>query len=344
LQKIGNNQIANWLIKILLCILLIWVLYQQIFAKDDIEEIWGLFLESLKTQPIIWLVIGMFLMPVNWIFENVKWRALIQSIEVLSFWKSLTAIFAGVTFSIFTPNRIGEYGGRVLFVKPENNWKVVVATLVGSYSQLLAILSFGILGFGVFMSLYFDLDPIVLKSVLFLSIALVGIMLFCFYNINLVIPLAKKIPYAYKFKKIVKDVNVLRNYDKKVLNKALCFSMLRYLVYCVQYYMMLRYFGIEVGVIEGLSGIATIFLFQTSIPLPPLMGLMARGEMAVYIWGNFSTHEINILAATFFLWIINLIIPALIGTFFISNINIMKTLGFSKQNRMSSKKSTTLSE
>jgi hypothetical protein len=156
-------------------------------------------------------------------------------------------------------------------------------------------------------------------------------MLFCFYNISLVIPLAKKIPYAYKFKKIVKDVNVLRSYDRKVLSEALCYAILRYLVYSIQYYMMLRYFGIDVGVVEGLSGIATIFLFQTSIPLPPLMGLMARGELAIYIWGNFSAHEINILAATFFLWIINLIIPSLIGALFISNVNIMKSLGYSKK-------------
>ena len=329
--KIRNNQIANWLIKVLVGILLAWVLYQQVFAKEDAGQIWRLFLKNLKAQPLEWLILVLLLMPVNWILENLKWRALILSFEKISFRKSLAAIFAGVTFSIFTPNRIGEYGGRILFVAPENNWKAVVATLVGSYSQLLAILSFGILGFGVFMSMYFDLDPIVLKSVLFLSVALVMIMLFCFYNIDMVIPLAKKIPYAYKFKKVVKDVKVLKSYDNKVLNKALGYAVLRYLVYTIQYYIILRYFGIDIGVLEGLAGIATIYLFQTSIPLPPLMGLVARGELAILIWMNFSSDEISILAATFVLWIINLIIPALIGTIFISNINIMKSLGFGKR-------------
>jgi len=99
----------------------------------------------------------------------------------------------------------------------------------------------------------------------------------------------------------------------------------------MQYFLMLRYFGIAVGPIEGLTGIATIYLFQTSIPLPPLMGLVARGELAIFIWGNFSANEINILAATFALWIINIIIPALIGTIFIGNINILKSLGYGKK-------------
>jgi len=187
-----NNQVGNWLIKIVIGLLLSWVLYRQIFAKEDIEKIWNLFVQNLKTQPIGYLIAVTLLMPVNWIFETQKWRILIRNFEPLPFGKSLAAIFAGVTCSIFTPNRVGEYGGRVLFVQPENNWKTVVATLVGSYSQLLAILSFGVLGFGIFMSLYLELDPIVLKSVIFLSIALVVGLLFCFYNIDLIIPLAKK--------------------------------------------------------------------------------------------------------------------------------------------------------
>ncbi len=332
--KFQNNQILNIGIKILISSLLIWILYREIFAKENADQIWNLFVENLKSQPIGWLIVVVLLMPVNWIFETMKWRILIQQFETLSFRKSLAAVFAGVTFSIFTPNRVGEYGGRILFVKPENNWKTVVATLVGSYSQLLAILSFGILGFGIFMSSYLALDRIVMQGVIFLSVALVLMMLFCFYNINLIIPLAKKIPYAHKLKKIVKNVNVLRDYDNKILNRALLFSALRYLVYSLQYYLILRYFGIPIGLMEGLTGIATIYLFQTSIPLPPLMGLVARGELAIYVWKNFSDNEINILAATFVLWMINIIIPALIGTVFIGNVNILKSLGFGKKDKV----------
>lgn len=328
MPNLRNKQTLNILIKLLIGVLLIWVLYQQVFAKENAGEIWKLFVKNLKVQPLWYLILVVLLMPINWMFETKKWNILIRNFEKLSFGKSLAAILAGVTFSIFTPNRVGEYGGRVLFVKPENNWKAVVATLVGSYSQLLAILGFGVLGFGVFMSLYLELDQIISRGIIFLSIALISIMLFCFYNINLVIPLAKKIPYAYRFKKIVKDVNVLRSYNRTILNQALLYAALRYLVYTFQYLLILRYFGIEVSMIEGLSGIATIYLFQTSIPLPPLMGLVARGELAILIWSNFSANEISILAATFILWIINIIIPALIGTIFIGNINILKSLGF----------------
>lgn len=315
----------------MLASLLAWVLYYEIFAREDLNEIWSLFLISFESRHWGWLLAVILLMPVNWILETQKWRVLIQNFEPLPFSKAVFAILSGVTFSIFTPNRIGEYGGRILYVKPENNWKAVLATLVGSYSQLLAILSFGVLGFGIFMSFYFELEPIVLKAVLFLCIALILVLLFCFYNIDLVIPLAKKIPFANRFKRVAKNIRILRNYDRQTLNKALMYAVLRYLIYSFQYYLLLVFFGINVGLLEGMTGIATIYLFQTSIPLPPLMGLVARGKLALMIWENFSQNEINILAATFILWIINLIFPALVGTIFIGKANILGAFGFGKK-------------
>jgi len=326
-----KNKTINLFIKLTIVSLLAWVIYKNIFGKQDIDEIWSLFLENLQRQNISWLLVAIFLMPINWIFETLKWRVLIQSVEKLSFGKSFAAIIAGVTLSIFTPNRIGEYGGRVLFVKPENNWKSVIATLVGSFSQLLVILSFGMLGFGYFVSHYFEVEPHLLQGVIFIMMALIGLMFFGFYNIELMIPVFKKIPHIYKLKRFFKDIVVLRNYDSKILSKALGFAFLRYTVYTFQYLLLLHFFGINITLIEGLSGIATIFILQTSIPLPPLVGLIVRSEIAILVWGIFSSNELSILAATFVLWILNLIIPALFGTAFIANINVLKSLGYDKK-------------
>jgi len=270
-------------------------------------------------------------MPVNWIFETLKWRVLIESVEKISFRRSFAAIISGVTLSIFTPNRIGEYGGRVLFVKPKNNWKSVIATLVGSFSQLLIILSMGMAGFAYFVGNYLDVETHLLQGVIFIMAALIGMMLFGFYNIELVIPFFKKIPHIEKLRRFFNDITVLRNYNSKTLSKALGFAFLRYTVYTIQYLLLLYFFGINITLIEGLTGIATIFVLQTSIPLPPLIGLMVRGEIALLVWGIFSPNELSILASTFVLWILNLIIPALFGAVFIANINVLKSLGYDKK-------------
>jgi hypothetical protein len=332
LKKNTNKKYFNISIKLVIVILLSYVIYQQVFAKENAEEIWKNFLQNLTFDKIHWLFITAVLIPINWTFETLKWQVLIKDFEKLSFGKAYQAILSGITFSLFTPNRIGEYGGRILLVKPENNWKAVIATLVGSFSQLLVLLSCGILGLLLFIYLFLEIDQWIWLSIFFVGILFTFLMLFCFYNIDLVIPIVKRIPFAYKLRRFVKGVNVLRNYSSSILSLALLFSFLRYVTYTLQYFFMLQFFGIKVSIIKGLAGIATIYLLQTSIPLPPIWDLFARGQIALEIWGFSSENEIGILASTFTLWVLNLIIPALIGTIFIVRINVLQSLGYEKTN------------
>ncbi|MDG1434678.1 MAG: lysylphosphatidylglycerol synthase domain-containing protein [Saprospiraceae bacterium] len=332
MKKNTNKKYFNISIKVVIVILLSYVIYQQVFAKENAEEIWKNFLQNLTFDKIHWLFITAVLIPINWTFETLKWQVLIKDFEKLSFGKAYQAILSGITFSLFTPNRIGEYGGRILLVKPENNWKAVIATLVGSFSQLLVLLSCGILGLLLFIYLFLEIDQWIWLSIFFVGILFTFLMLFCFYNIDLVIPIVKRIPFAYKLRRFVKDVNVLRNYSSSILSLALLFSFLRYVTYTLQYFFMLQFFGIKVSIIKGLAGIATIYLLQTSIPLPPIWDLFARGQIALEIWGFSSENEIGILASTFTLWVLNLIIPALIGTIFIVRINVLQSLGYEKTN------------
>ena len=153
-------------------------------------------------------------------------------------------------------------------------------------------------------------------------------MLFCFYNIGLVIPLVKKLPFADYLRSAAGSVSVFRNYNRQTLSRTLVFALLRYLVYSLQYYWPLQYFGISLSLSPGLAGIGTIFLLQTSIPLPPFLGLVVRGSLALYVWGFYDTNEVAILASTFVLWILNIILPALIGTVFILKTNVIASLGY----------------
>lgn len=325
-----KNSPLNWGIKAVVFLLLSWVIYRQIIARDNIEVIWATFLDSFTTNNLPWLIPAILLMPVNWACETQKWRILIKGFSPLSFFSAYQAVFSGVTLSLFTPNRIGEYGGRILFVEAKHNWKAVIATLVGSYAQLLVLLGIGLCGMIYFAIVHGLLETFFIPIVIFLGGSLIGLLLFCFFNIDLIVPLAKRLPFIHHLKRFVKHVKVLRSYSAPTLVEALAFAVARYLVYALQYYLLIRFFGIEVSTLEGLAGISTIYLLQTSIPLPPLMGLFVRSEVALFVWGMYSANEIAILAATFGLWILNLLIPALIGTIFMLNINVLKSLGYEK--------------
>jgi uncharacterized membrane protein YbhN (UPF0104 family) len=326
----GQPRYISWLIKggfIALFALLIWY---QIFQREDFHTLKQAFLTELNGENSIWLYLTLFFVPINWAAETLKWLHLIRHSENLSFWKAYEAVLAGVTFSAFTPNRVGEFGGRILFLKPENIAKGVISTLIGSWAQQAILVSLGYLGFVYFLLIFGDIEKYLLLGIFFTALLLTVTIFYIFLNLEMFVPLFKKIRFLYRFPSLLKHVNTIRLYTKEDLRRTLFWACVRYAIYCVQYYFMLRFFGINVPIGSGVSGIATIYLVQTSIPLPPVMGLLARNEIAMQIWGRFGANPISSSATTISLFAINLIIPAFIGLIFILKANLLKSLGYEK--------------
>ena len=66
-----------------------------------------------------YLIIALILVPVNWGIETFKWKYLIKKIEYISFSKAFKSILSGVTIGIFTPNRMGEFAGRIFYLESD---------------------------------------------------------------------------------------------------------------------------------------------------------------------------------------------------------------------------------
>jgi hypothetical protein len=270
-------------------------------------------------------------MPLNWLVEALKWRQFIPKEQQLPLTAALAAIFSGVTFSLFTPNRTGDYLGRILLVKPEQNWPIFSATLAGNLCQLCILLLGGWCGLLYYTQYALSISWQDYK--VFLIFAFLGtiIVVFCLLNIQRLLSWLMSSAFLGKFKgSLGKYLDLFQSYSRLILWKGLGWAAVRYLIYSTQYLLMLYFAGIEVDFLIGFAGIATLFFVQSSVPLPPALGLLARGEIALIIWGPFSEEPLKILAASFGLFIINLTIPALIGLVAILRINILKSLGYEK--------------
>jgi uncharacterized membrane protein YbhN (UPF0104 family) len=312
-------------LKAALAALFVLLLWYDLFKRENFDEISVLFLSELHGENTFWLFATFLFLPLNWSAETLKWLPLVRRVQSLSFWEAFKAVFAGVTFSLFFPNRTGEFGGRILFLKKKNAFKGVISTFIGSWAQQLVLITFGFLGFIYFLITLWNTDKIVVDTIITLGGCVVGLLFLMFLNLEAVIPVFKKIRFLYRFPRLIKSVGMLRQYTRRELFEALFWSFVRYLIYSFQYYFMLRFFGIDVPILRAASCISTIYLLQTSIPLPPVVGLLARGEVALKIWGLFTQNDLSILAATFSLWVINLIIPAFIGLIFILKANFFQT-------------------
>ncbi len=307
------------------------MLWHEFQSKDNLSEIWALFKVQLKESPLAWLLTALILMPFNWLTELQKWIPFIRQHQDLSWKDGMKAILTGISFALFTPNRIGEYGGRILYVKPENHWKALMVHLVGSFSQYLILLGLGLLSVGWLAQRFWDIDVLYIRAFLGLCVLLLGLLTLIFFNMDWVVAQASQIKWLRPFKRFVKDIRVLSQFRRIDLLKVLGWSGLRVLIYSTQYFLLLRYFGVDISVLEGFSGIFAVFFLQTFIPLPPITALLTRGNLAILVWSQFGANEISILAATFTLWIINLILPALIGTFSLIHVNITKTFDYADE-------------
>ncbi|MBT8218209.1 MAG: flippase-like domain-containing protein [Bacteroidia bacterium] len=324
----------NGLVKFLISSMLIYFIYNQLADKGDLSEVWSSFRQNIGFGNIGLLVLCVLLMPFNFILENYKWRYLLTGMAYVSFWRSLKAILCGATLGIVTPNRLGEYGGRVLYFESRDNWKAIIATGVGNLAQLIVILSIGWIGAIYFFKHQVSLHPMLTSGSIVLGLISVILLSILYFNIDLAIDLFRRFPIPTYIKarirklSFLQNLEILRSYSIVALQKVLTIGLLKYVVYMTQYLLLLYFFGIQVPFWIALAGIATIYLIQTSIPLPAFMGLLARGELALIIWGYYSDMPENILGASFSLWILNLLIPSIIGLVLIYKVNILKSLGY----------------
>ncbi len=310
---------------------LLYLLYTQTLGVPDGKRLLSQWLDQLNSPRWPWLFLVILLLPFNWALEALKWKKLMQPFWEIPFGLSFKAILCGVSLSVITPNRIGEYGGRILAVPAKYNWHAAMATGVGSFSQILILLSGGLLGLMFFLDLNYSFSRLPLLSLWIISSLALASLFFFFFRIDLLLVLLQYVPFPSWLKSRLESLKTIGQYPHAILKQALALAFLRYLVYSFQYFFILKFFAIGVPAAAAFSGIATIFLVQTSVPLPPLAAVLARGEIALQVWGNYAENEWQILAAVFALFIINLAIPALLGVLFIVKINILKSLGYEKE-------------
>ena len=144
-----NKNIKIFLNYVLGPLLFAWLSYsvfKQIKDQPHLEESWLNVKASFSDARVFNFILVIVLMFVNWSLEALKWKISVQSVQPVTFFRSLKAIFSGVSFSVTTPNRTGEYLGRVLYMDDGNRLRVISLTILGSISQLLVTIFFGLLG------------------------------------------------------------------------------------------------------------------------------------------------------------------------------------------------------
>jgi len=302
-----------------------YLLYGQLFVENDLSALVAEFQKSMvKNGNWIWCILAILLMPLNWALEMKKWSILVSRFQEFSSLQSLKSVLSGVSLAIMTPGRLGEYGGRLLGIESENRPKAILSNLLLSLSQNIVNIGIGLLLALVFLYQFMDIQRGVFISLFCGSIIVGVILLTLFFRVDLLGGILAYLPRYNWVIKLEDSISSIAEIEKKTLFRILNISMLRYGVYLFQYVFFIHFFGVTEDTVSAILGVGTIFFLQSNLPLPPVLSVFARGEMAIFLWSVFTDNVLGIIAATFSLWILNLVIPAILGAIVISSSRIFK--------------------
>ncbi len=303
--------------KYILSFIIITITYGYIYHKlsnfDYLNSIIeNIFHKSSAKTLLLFLVI--FLMIINWSIEAIKWKYLLQKIQNISFVKSLKGVFAGVTIGIFTPNRVGELGGRIVVLEKQNRKKSIIATALGSYSQFITSLIFGIISLTYFFFKYSELAVnkninIIYLIVLSCFLLFIGFYEYLTFKISEI--LISKIKFLNRYEN---TLFYLKSKTKKELLLIISLSILRYFIFIYQFYLLLIFFDVHISFINAFITISITYLTMTIIPTTTLSELGIRGSIAILFIGIFTSNTLGIIMASIMVWIINIAVPAIIGS------------------------------
>ena len=322
-----SRKTIGFLLKIGIVAFALFFLYQQLTSKSSVEQFdLDQILVKLQENYIVVTVV-ILMMLLNWFLESLKWRFLISKIEKVSIKRSIRAIFSGITVSAFTPNRVGEYGGRVFCLEKADRIKGVLITVIGSMAQLVTTIVFGSIGILLLPNLMPEFDsllsnivfayPIMLFLLILLNVLLVTLSL----NASVFSVVLSKIKFLRKFKKYNE---VFSFYNSSELLEILLYSVGRYIVFTTQFFILLQVFDVQIGYVDAMILITTMLLVISIIPTIAITEIGIRGSVALFLFGLVSVNAIGILSATFVMWVINLLLPALIGTIFIFSLKFFR--------------------
>ncbi len=326
-MKLNKNTklFINYFLGPALFVWLSWSIYREIKNQPDLEKTWTAIKESLH-GPLVWnLVAAMILMLVNWGIEAFKWKISVKKIQEVSFMKAFKAVLSGVSFSVSTPNRVGEYLGRLLYMDAGNKLKTISITIVGSISQLIITLLMGCIGLLVMRR---DIEaaqlitPIWMDVIIYGTMAVLVFLTLFYFRLSWIIRWVDRLPGSKRFAWLVK---ALEDFDATLLIRLLSLSLLRFMVFMAQYYMLFLFFDVQLTWWQGFWSVSVSFLVMAVIPTFAIAELGIRGKVGLLLTGLFSANKAGIVFATAAIWFINLVIPAIAGSLLILSIKKIYT-------------------
>lgn len=292
-----------------------YFIYREFLQKGDKLREFEILISHIGHQRVITVMsIVVVLMLVNWLLESFKWHYLTRNLTKTSMLDAIEAVFCGLTWAIFTPNRLGEYAGRVLFLPTHKRAYGVFAMAVGSFGQNVITNVVGLSAAMWFLFKYVSLNPLIYAAIVIGSIVFMLFMIVFYFHIIWLVNILNRIPFIKNYHRFF---DIMAGYKKAELINIMLFCLARFAVFSFQYYLIIHMLIPSIPMYEIFLMVFILFFVQSALPSLDIIDVAIRNGTAAYLFSFVTGQSAAIMAAVSSIWLINLIIPAILGSVFV---------------------------
>ncbi|MBK6985171.1 MAG: flippase-like domain-containing protein [Bacteroidetes bacterium] len=301
----SKKKILTVLAKIAIGIVSFWIIYNRMSEIPQLKEHCLAWLHEPKMYFVLALVLC--LMPVNWGIESYKWKSITTQIESISYSTAIKSVFSGICVGNIAPGRAMEFLAKIIFFKFENRPSITVLHFINGMFQMLITVTVGIIAIGFKLNQNHDSSSFIY---LVLTGGLCMILFFCWaiFNVSFI---QQKLKFIKWFQKMGSTQNI--QFSKTLILKLISLSIVRYLVFTTQFYLIYNALTPQNEIIQIFMSIAAYFMLTSLIPMISVIEPAIRAAIALFVFNNTGGDTITIVLASTFVWIINVVIPSAIG-------------------------------
>ncbi len=262
-------------------------------------------IKDLLNNHKLFFVLVLNLSLANWLLEIFKWQILVNTVQKISFKTSTKQCLSPLTTSLLTPNRLGDYVAKSLYFSKNKTKKIIALNAVGHGLQLAVTIIFGILGL-VYLHINYPIRLSLNIKIIILILGISGLLL------------SLKIGHVW-FRKLF---NFYKNIHSKCFLKIGVLSLIRYLIFSHQYYILLLLFGLQTNYFASIMAVFSMYLLASILPSLSLTDWVVKGSAAVFVFGFLKVSALLVVQISLLMWLFNFALPAIIGGVYIIKFKI----------------------
>lgn len=292
-MQIKNNR-ANilqnpWLIGAIKVVLLVGCLY-FIFTKLQNQSF---DLKEIEWPDKFWITVAFVsvLMILNWYLEALRWKISVKSFESISMSEAWRTILGGLALNWVLPFTSGDLVARI--AQQSDKYKATAAAMLNRVIMLCFTLMLGLYGVNR-LAISYE------WNIWSIGLVLLGVVIG-------ILVLRKRIRrFLIYFQELKRSTFLL----------ITSISFIRYVVFVVQFYLLLPLFFPLLNAELIVAGIGWVFLVRSVLPLF-FGGVGVREASGILFFEPYVADIQLIIVPIFLIWIINTVIPSIAGLIFI---------------------------